>query len=221
VIYSDSKSRATHYPHAEFISNGSSFNLDLSLSKYSSSLEALPWKEVKSMHGRFTRSSCWLVAENCSCAYKYGNKSWPPSFFPGWVSEIARDLEIFLEKPPFVFNSCNCNRYVKSKESLTWHSDNEPLFREGDSHKNNGREVFIVSVSFGSKREFVLRGKYGSDKKSVTLSDGDVFTMEGLLQDSHEHTLLPGECSEGDDSMRYNLTFRSILRHNSTCQKSN
>jgi alkylated DNA repair dioxygenase AlkB len=219
VILSNSKSRATHYPHAELISNGSSF--DFSLSKHSSNLVSLPWKEVKSMNGLITRSSCWLVADNCCCSYKYGNKSWPPSIFPEWISEIARNLEIALKRPAGSFNCCNCNKYVKSKESLIWHSDNEPLFRESDSFKNNCRDVFIASVSFGSERQFVFRQKYGSDKTPVCLKDGSVLTMEGLLQDSHEHTLMPGKKSDSEDSIRYNLTFRTICRHISSCPKFN
>ena len=173
------------------------------------------------MNGKITRSSCWLVADNCSCAYKYGNKSWPPSVLPGWINEIARSLETALKRPLLSNNCCNCSKYVKSSESLNWHSDNESLFREGDSFKNSCRDVFIASVSCGGERTFVFRQKYGSDKTPVSLKDGDVLTMEGLLQDSHEHSLLPGKSSVGEDSIRYNLTFRTICRHNSTCPKFN
>jgi alkylated DNA repair dioxygenase AlkB len=219
VIYSNPKSRATHHPHAELLSNGSLY--DFSLSRFSSSLKSLPWKEVKSMNGIVTRSSCWLVADTCCCTYKYGGKTWTPSVFPEWVSEIARNLEVFLERPLFSLNCCNCNSYGKAKESLYWHSDNESLFRESDSFQSGCRNVFIVSVSFGSEREFALRQKYGTDETIVLLKNGDVLTMEGLLQDSHEHTLSPGEAIEGEDPMRYNLTFRTIFRHKSTCPKFN
>ena len=98
------------------------------------------------------------------------------------------------------------------------HSDNEPMFRGSDSTKPKERDVFILSVSFGSSREFAFRPKYGSKTSTVLLEDGDVVTMEGNLQDSHEHIVRQGQGPQAS-SIRYNLTFRTILRHNRRCSK--
>jgi alkylated DNA repair dioxygenase AlkB len=216
VIIDTGKSRATLHKHVQVSLDGSPNRISLDV--FSSRLSDLPWQEVKSFKGVVTRSSCWLVDKDCSCTYKYGYKSWAPTTFPTWIKQMALSLEAFYGRPADSFNACNCNRYASANEDLTWHSDNEPMFRGSDSTKPKERDVFILSVSFGSSREFAFRPKYGSKTSTVLLEDGDVVTMEGNLQDSHEHIVRQGQGPQAS-SIRYNLTFRTILRHNRRCSK--
>ena len=216
MILDTGKSSAKLHKNVQVLIDGS-FNR-ISLNLFSQYLHDLPWQEVKSFKGLVTRSSCWLVNQGCSCTYKYGITSWKPHVFPQWIDQLARKLEVLHSRPPNSFNSCNCNRYDKSNEDLMWHSDNEPMFRAGDSCKESQRDVFISSVSFGSSREFAFRVKYGNESASVVLDDGDILSMDGHLQDSHEHTVKKAQ-GPGSNSIRYNLTFRTIIRHCRKCPK--
>ena len=88
--------------------------------------------------------------------------------------------------------------------------------------------MFIASASFGQKRKFSIRRLYsGGDRIEVNLSDGDVITMEGLIQDNYHHSvsaakkvassLAPSSSSAENPNVRYNLTFRRVMRHIPSC----
>ena len=203
------KSKATHIVNARGIINGN--EMAFSLDNFSSLLHGLPWEEART-RGVVSRSSCWLVQHDCCCNYPYGNKLWKPSPWPVWVEKIARALEVLLKLPEYFFNSCNCNKYEGSKENLEFHSDNEPLFKKSEFD----RDVFIASVSFGATRRFSIIKKYGKAiGPPIELKDGDIFTMEGRMQDDYQHAILPEKTF--DPSIRFNLTFRAILRHQKGC----
>ena len=191
--------------------NGES--LVLNLENFSSELHALPWEDV-SHKGTVTRSSCWLVKSGCCCPYPYGGKSWKPTSRPRWIERIARALESKLKLPFGFLNSCNCNKYAGSKEALAYHSDDERMFRQSEFQ----RDVYIVSVSFGQSRGFSIHKKYGETLDPIELFDGRILTMHGRMQDEYQHALLPSK--DPNVSIRFNFTFRGILRHFKKCQYS-
>ena len=181
------------------------------------------------MSGILTRKSCWLVKEGCSCKYKYGkqNKHWDPSPFPPWMHEVSAFLEAELGLERGYFNSCNANFYESANHDLYFHADNEALFRRTDAPTSQ-RDVTIVSLSFGQSRLFSLKQNYAKGETiETTLSDGDILTMEGLLQENWQHAIskaravdqVASSSSKGSSSnARFNLTFRRIQRHNKLCQ---
>ena len=170
------------------------------------------------MRGNVTRASCWMVRSGCTCPYKYGiGKPWKPSNWPDWVQSIAWAIEVHLKLPRDTLNSVNANKYARASENLFWHSDNESLFLKSPW----SREVFIASVSFGGSREFCFRKKNGNNKlPSFKINDGDLLTMDGLLQETHQHTVLPIKLKRDDPvpDIRFNLTFRTIYQHVPTCK---
>jgi len=114
-----------------------------------------------------------------------------------------------------------------ANHDLTFHADNEPMFREADAPSSK-RVVLIASVSFGQTRTFSIRRLYAGDRNiEVDLSDGDVITMEGLMQDNYHHSvsaakkvassLAPSSSSAENPNVRYNLTFRRVMRHIPSC----
>ncbi|MFM5982088.1 MAG: alpha-ketoglutarate-dependent dioxygenase AlkB, partial [Sphaerospermopsis kisseleviana] len=56
----------------------------------------------------------------------------------------------------FNFNSVLLNLYRDGKDSVSWHSDDEPEL---------GKNPIIASVSFGATRRFSLRHKHSKNHK--------------------------------------------------------
>ena len=148
-----------------------------------------------------------IVAVLTSMATNHGSQpKWPK-----WIEEMARQLEVKLKLPNQFFNSCNGNRYQGSKENLEYHSDDESMFRKSEFE----RDVFIASISFGATRNFSILEKYGRTLDPIGLEDGDLLTMSGRMQDDYKHAILQDKFP--DPSIRFNLTFRAILRHDTKC----
>jgi alkylated DNA repair dioxygenase AlkB len=202
-----------------------------SIATYSShhlNLEILPWQEAKSQGGKLTRKSCWFTTNGCSCPYQYGmgkRNFYHPEQMPPWMLTMANQLEEMLQLEKGFFNSCNANLYACSEHDLYWHSDDEPLFRIVDAPTSE-RNVLIVSVSLGSTRDFGIRQKLTGTEVTTPLSDGDILTMEGLMQENYLHCVKKAGSSQsgsssssnGADNIRYNLTFRRIQRHKKDCK---
>jgi len=109
------------------------------------------------------------------------------------------------------------NLYEDGAHSVGWHADDERLFQ------GKFMDIAIISISFGQKRKFELRlnfpeEKEGKDEQNlweVKLGDGDLMTMEGMLQKHYMHRV-PKE-SDIPDNPRINLTWRWIMKHNPKC----
>lgn len=205
-------------------------------------LEHAPWEELTSKRGRVTRRTCWYVRNGCACDYTYGSvrvdaAPWKGAERCRGPFELAMEelLECMCEKVcPWLPraewpNSANLNLYVDDTESIGWHADDEALFRGRES------DCPILSVSLGAAREFwlALRNPEAPAEArldsivEVDLRDGDVFSMEGLLQKHCLHFVpagWPGNASKpvggGDDlhrQERINVTWRWIRDHKPKC----
>eukprot|EP00933_Yihiella_yeosuensis_P059777 TRINITY_DN6141_c3_g1_i1.p1 TRINITY_DN6141_c3_g1~~TRINITY_DN6141_c3_g1_i1.p1 ORF type:complete len:625 (-),score=122.25 TRINITY_DN6141_c3_g1_i1:241-2115(-) len=157
------------------------------------------------------RSTCWLTRSNCSCEYEYFGLSVPPSKMDDWFLEITDAVcrTCGIKVRP---NSCNANYYASGNESVSWHSDDEPLFDAVH------RDALIISLSLGTARKFELRSKDDPEACNVlTLEDGDLCTMEGLCQKHYKHRVATEPGLEGP---RINLTWRWVCKHDATCPLS-
>lgn len=110
-------------------------------------------------------------------------------------------------------DACNVNLYEDGSHSVGWHSDDERLFQ------GKFRDITILSLSLGTKRKFELRLNWPEDgerpaKRMVHLGNGDLMTMEGMLQKHFQHRVPKEDDISGQ---RINLTWRWILRHNPRC----
>lgn len=75
--------------------------------------------------------------------------------------------------------------------------------------KRYGPEPVIASVSFGDKRDFVLRRKSDhSDQRVFSLGGGAALIMHGKCQQTWEHSLPK---RKGRPNPRINLTFRHVI----------
>ena len=98
------------------------------------------------------------------------------------------------------FNSVLLNLYRNERDSVAWHSDDEPEL---------GKNPIIASVSLGATRRFVLKHK--SEKRlsniQLELSHGSLLLMRGPTQHHWLHSIPKSKFPVGP---RLNLTFRII-----------
>jgi alkylated DNA repair dioxygenase AlkB len=109
------------------------------------------------------------------------------------------------------FNAVVCNLYRDGKDSIGWHSDNEPEL---------GFNPLIVSLSFGATRRFSFRRRglkstsmpsinASKERHDFDLPSGSMLAMFGETQENWEHSLPKTTKPVGP---RINLTFRNLKR---------
>jgi alkylated DNA repair dioxygenase AlkB len=97
------------------------------------------------------------------------------------------------------FNSVLLNLYRDGKDSVSWHSDDEPEL---------GENPIIASVSFGATRRFSLRNKHSKNHKiDIDLASGSFLLMQGETQHFWQHQIAK---TAKEIQPRINLTFRII-----------
>ncbi|MEK0179385.1 alpha-ketoglutarate-dependent dioxygenase AlkB [Microcoleus anatoxicus] len=97
------------------------------------------------------------------------------------------------------FNSVLINLYRDGKDSVSWHSDDEPEL---------GENPIIASISLGGTRRFSLRHKTSKDYKiDIDLPKGSLLLMKGETQHFWKHQIAKTAKSV---EPRINLTFRVI-----------
>ena len=200
-----------------------------SVSNWGNQLSKLPYKEVFSFRGQRTRYACWLTKAPCNCIYEYGKTKDVPSDYPEWLSQVQNLVEQRLKLAPNTFNAANINMYKDDNDDCFWHQDNEKLFKASEFDKN----AYIASVSLGATRAFGIRKPYDhTEPEVIDLHDGDIITMQGNFQSEFQHcifkaTAKPGASGSGTSAsssgeqassgIRYNITFRTVLRHKAKC----
>lgn len=97
-------------------------------------------------------------------------------------------------------NSVLANLYRDERDSVAWHSDDEPEL---------GSQPLIVSLSLGAERRFSLRHKrIKGERYELMLTSGSLLIMSGATQQYWQHALLKQTLKSGP---RINLTFRHIV----------
>lgn len=100
------------------------------------------------------------------------------------------------------FNSVLLNYYRNEKDSMGFHSDDEPEL---------GERPVIGSLSLGERRTFVLKRKHTKNKIGhirLPLSSGSLLVMRAETQKNWVHGI---EKESKPCGPRVNLTFRNIL----------
>lgn len=139
------------------------------------------------------RLEAWYGDHNAY--YQYSSIKLKPS---PWTKELSLLKASVEQLSGFKFNSLLANYYRNEKDSVGWHSDDEPEL---------GLQPSIASLSFGDTRTFELRHKQTLEKRRVDLKDGDVLLMSGKTQKFWEHQIPKQSKVSGG---RINLTFRMI-----------
>lgn len=154
-------------------------------------------EEIK-LYGRkipLPRLTAWFGDEGKT--YMYSGITVEPEPWTPTLLEIKTRIEEVSERK---FNSVLLNYYRNERDSVSWHSDDEPEL---------GKDPIIGSVSFGDVRTFQLKHKTDKSLKiSKDLPDGSYLEMAGSTQHHWLHQIPKRTRKIGP---RINLTFRTIL----------
>ena len=160
--------------------------------------DAIPWSVHRiRLFGREVdspRLSCWIGDPGTGYTYsgtRFEPNPWPVAL-PGIRARLADELRID-------FNSVLANLYRDGRDSMGWHSDDEPEL---------GSQPAIGSLSLGATRRFVLKHRNDPSRKLVLeLTHGSLLVMRGATQANYRHALPRTSKPVGP---RINLTFRQI-----------
>lgn len=160
--------------------------------------DSVKWKQdIIHLFGKtmpLPRLTAWYGDEGKSYTYS-GIEQHPEPWNPTLTSIKSKVEEI----SEVTFNSVLINLYRNGKDSVSWHSDDEPEL---------GKNPIIASVSFGATRRFSLKHKTSKkDKIDLDLPNGSLLLMKGETQHYWQHQI-PKNYKLLD--RRINLTFRVI-----------
>jgi alkylated DNA repair dioxygenase AlkB len=156
------------------------------------SLQSLPWTRGKFMGSAVPREEVWIGPY----AYKFSGRTLQPR---SWTPEVQAIRDRIQAQYGGNFNSVLLNRYADERDSVSWHSDDEP---EMDS------EHPIASLSLGASRTFLMRAI--ANKKAIetyVLTSGSLLVMPPGFQQRHQHCVPKSKVPCGP---RINLTFRRM-----------
>lgn len=159
--------------------------------------EMVAWKqETIVMYGKpmpVPRLSAWYgEVEN---VYTYSGISMTPLAWTPLLREIKSAIE---DETNLGFNCVLINLYRNGRDSVAWHSDDEPEL---------GENPVIASLSLGQTRKFQLRNKLRHDlKEEIELTHGSLLVMSGSTQECWQHQVPKTSRGIGP---RINLTFRN------------
>ena len=138
------------------------------------------------------RLSCWIG--DPGAAYTYSRSRFEPR---PWPSALAAVRERVEQDCGTHFNSVLANLYRDGRDSMGWHSDNEPEL---------GPAPTIFSFSFGGVRRFRLRHRRDPRQRlELDLPSGSLLRMAGTTQRFYRHDLPKTARAV---AARINLTYR-------------
>jgi alkylated DNA repair dioxygenase AlkB len=130
--------------------------------------------------------------------YGYSGVVHEPRPWPAPLTGLRARLQGELQ---LEFNSVLANRYRDGRDSMGWHSDDEPEL---------GPAPVVASISVGAQRRFRLRHRIRKDVApvSVLLEHGSLLVMGGETQRCWAHSLPRSAACRTE---RVNLTFRRVV----------
>ena len=156
------------------------------------SLQSLPWTRGKFMGNAVPREEIWIGPY----AYKFSGRTLETR---AWTPQIEAIRDKVHARYGGDYNSVLLNRYANERDSVSWHSDDEP---EMDSAHP------IASLSLGASREFLIRNI--ANRKALQtyiLTSGSLLLMPPGFQQRYQHCVPK---SKGPCGLRINLTFRRM-----------
>jgi alkylated DNA repair dioxygenase AlkB len=105
--------------------------------------------------------------------------------FSGTISKALPIPEIFVGLIEYMnmrysrnFNMLLINWYLTGENYIGMHSDDESKMTPDSP---------VITISFGSTRDFVLKNKTTNEKIMIPMTNNDVLVMGGKCQKTHRH----------------------------------
>jgi alkylated DNA repair dioxygenase AlkB len=128
--------------------------------------------------------------------YTYSGIAWEPKPWSHLLVAIKERVQSITGEK---FNSVLLNYYRHGKDSIGFHSDDEPEL---------GEQPVIATLSFGAERTLKFKHKWGKEKDiAVALKDCSLLVMRGQTQKHWKHGIEKVTNADG----RISLTFRTII----------
>ena len=163
-------------------------------------IEDIPWRQERVTVWGKTYDQPRLVAWYGDDARSYSYSGITLCALP-WTPVLLQIKEKVETLCQHSFNSVLVNYYRDQRDSMGFHSDDEPEL---------GPAPAIASVTFGAARQFVLKHRYRKEVANVKLllPSGSLLLMKGATQANWKHGIpkVTKQCGP-----RINLTFRRIL----------
>lgn len=162
-------------------------------------IRATPWRseEITVWGKRYLqpRLIAWYGDEGRN--YTYSGISMNPLPWTQTLSELRTLVESKCDE---IFNSVLLNYYRDGRDSMGFHSDDEPEL---------GPSPTIASLSLGESRLLAFKRKGRSDTRlvNIELTSGSLLLMKGDTQRNWKHGIVKSSRPVGP---RVNLTFRKI-----------
>ncbi len=133
-------------------------------------------------------------------AYCYSGLTLTPLAWHPLLLRLRDRIEVVTGKR---FNAVLANAYRDGRDSMGWHSDDEPEL---------GDAPVIASLSLGATRRFLLRRRVSGTRKrpasiALSLGHGSLLLMQGNSQSDYQHAL---PRTQRAVTLRINLTYRLI-----------
>jgi alkylated DNA repair dioxygenase AlkB len=155
----------------------------------------LPWKQEPIwLYGRQVmqpRMTAWFG----ETPMHYSGIAMPPS---KWDEDLLMLKDKVSEFVQVEFNSVLANLYRDGNDSVSWHTDAEPIL---------GQNPIIASLSLGAERTFKYKHRTLDIQESITLTNGSLLVMGGEMQ----HHWLHSVPKVANAPSRINLTFRKQM----------
>lgn len=160
--------------------------------------EGVAWQQdTIKLYGRVIdqpRLTAWYG--DAGNSYTYSGITMKPQC---WTPDLQHIRQRVESLSGVEFNSVLLNQYRNERDSVDWHSDDEPEL---------GVNPVITSVSFGATRRFLFKRKVEPDQRvAVDLTHGSLLLMRGATQHFWKHKIPK---SARPHEPRINLTFRII-----------
>lgn len=159
----------------------------------------VPWREEKVVVWGKSHLQPRLIAwfGDVNSTYSYSGIRLSPQPWTPILLGVRNNVETLVGSR---FNSVLLNYYRDQRDSMGFHSDDEPEL---------GDRPVIASVSLGEERSFVFQHKLRKDLRPVRvrLESGSLLIMKGNTQRNWKHGIPKESKTCGP---RVNLTFRSI-----------
>ena len=141
------------------------------------------------------RLSAWHGS--AAAHYTYSGLALEPRPWTAPLLALKTRTEAAVASP---FNSVLLNQYRDGRDSMGWHSDDEPEL---------GPNPTIASLSLGGTRRFLLRHKHRAHPSvEIPLGHGALLIMRGPTQTYWQHQVPK---TRRPCAPRLNLTFRQIV----------
>ena len=116
-----------------------------------------------------------------------------------WIPVLLDIKQAIEQVSGCAFNSVLLNRYRSGRDSVAWHSDDEPEL---------GNNPVIGSVSLGQARPLQMKHRFIPDTRhNLVLPHGSYLLMKGTTQHYWRHQVPKSKKNLGE---RINLTYRLI-----------